>query len=113
MLTPTSGVAATAATLLAAGRQFRKGDAGKMNRFLWWRVYAQGATVLAMIFGGVIWESKRAERTENEARDRGWNVEAERVRAGWTADGTMRANGRRVPSFWDPWNRAVAALRRN
>lgn len=55
----TPGVAATAATLIAAGRQFRKGDAGKMNRFLWWRVYAQGFTVVAMIFGGILWRVAR------------------------------------------------------
>ena len=73
-----------------------------MNRFLWWRIYAQGATVAFMLIGGIFWESKRAERIEGEARERGWDVEGNRVRTGWKEDGKERLSGRRPPSFWDP-----------
>ena len=88
-----------------------------MNRFLWWRVYAQGATVVAMLVGGVWWESRRAQRTEDEARHSGFDVEDARLRAGWTADGTARLNGRKPPpgffDFLNPLYRAAQDLRRN
>lgn len=99
------GVLATCTILFMASREFQRGDARQMNRYLWWRVYAQGGTLALMVAGSIYYEQTRADRTEKEARLRGWPVEDMRQQAGWKADGSERLSGRRPPSFWDPLRR--------
>jgi hypothetical protein len=102
------GVLATCAILFMASREFQRGDSRTMNRYLWWRVYAQGGTLALMVAGSIYYEQTRADRAEVEARSRGWPVEEERVKAGWKPDGSERLTGRRPPSFWDPFKRVRA-----
>ena len=95
-------MAVTCGVLILASREFKRGNAARMNKFLWWRVYAQGLTFAAILLGGVYWESARAARVEEQARRDGFDVEGERKRFGWTEDGKERLNGRRAPSLFDP-----------
>ncbi|GAA99325.1 uncharacterized protein L969DRAFT_102694 [Mixia osmundae IAM 14324] len=62
------GMGLTCVALLAASVQMRKGDRKKMNKFLRYRVYAQGLTVLAALGGTVYYGTERSKRAA-EQRD--------------------------------------------
>ncbi len=60
------GCALTCWALYEATRSIRSGDKNRTNRMFRRRIYAQGFTIVAMLFGSAYWESDRAKRKEFE-----------------------------------------------
>lgn len=60
------GIAATVFALGAASNSMRKGDRKNFNRFLRWRVAAQGLTVVAALAGSAYYAEDRAKRKREE-----------------------------------------------
>jgi len=61
------GAVVTVWALLGAVRAFRRGNSQDMNRYLRFRVVAQGATVAAMLVGSVVYEKVIQEQKELES----------------------------------------------
>ncbi len=53
---------------MGAVREFKRGNSQNVNRFLRFRVVAQGATVAAMLIGSVIYEKTAALQKENDQK---------------------------------------------
>ncbi|KAG8902192.1 Respiratory supercomplex factor 1, mitochondrial [Tulasnella sp. 417] len=62
------GAAITVWSLLGAVREFKRGNSQNVNRYLRFRVVAQGATVAAMLIGSVIYEKSIREQKEAEEK---------------------------------------------
>ncbi|KAG8906959.1 Respiratory supercomplex factor 1, mitochondrial [Tulasnella sp. 408] len=62
------GAAITVWSLLGAVREFKRGNSQNVNRYLRFRVVAQGATVAAMLIGSVIYEKSLREQKEAEEK---------------------------------------------
>ncbi|KAG8946634.1 Respiratory supercomplex factor 1, mitochondrial [Tulasnella sp. 424] len=62
------GAVVTVWALLGAVREFKRGDSQNVNRYLRFRVVAQGATVAAMLIGSVIYEKSIKEQKEAEEK---------------------------------------------
>lgn len=60
------GAAVTTWALLSAVREFKRGNSKNVNRYLRFRVVAQGATVAAMLIGSYVYEKSVAEQKEQE-----------------------------------------------
>ncbi|KAG8989731.1 Respiratory supercomplex factor 1, mitochondrial [Tulasnella sp. 427] len=62
------GAVVTVWALLGAVREFKRGNSQNVNRYLRFRVVAQGATVAAMLIGSVIYEKSIREQKEAEEK---------------------------------------------
>jgi len=60
------GAVVTVWALLGAVREFKRGNSQNVNRYLRFRVVAQGATVAAMLIGSFVYEKAIVEQKEQE-----------------------------------------------
>lgn len=61
-----AGAVVTVWALLGAVREFKRGNSQNVNRYLRFRVVAQGATVVAMLAGSFIYEKSMADQKEQD-----------------------------------------------